>query len=111
MESQTISLLKDAGDCGLLLTELAEQLEQPATNVLKIIENLTRNGHVKKVEEQHDGNTVLRIIWQQAVDSEWDTLQGCPCFSCGDIDQCGAGQPTSPWNCEKLNTWINERIE
>ena len=110
MESQTISLLKDAGESGLLLTELAQRLEQPATDVLKIIEILTRNGHIKKVEEQHDGNTVLRFFWQEADDAEWDTLEGCPCFSCAEIDQCGAGHPTSPWNCNKLNTWIDERI-
>ena len=66
---------------------------------------------VKKIEEKHDGKSTFRVIWQGNGESEWDTLEGCPCFICTDIDQCGAGQPTSPWICEKLNKWIKERLD
>lgn len=109
MESQAISLLKEAGEVGLLLSELAKQLEQPASTVLKIIESLARNGQVKQVEEQNNGNIEIRIILQP--ESEWDSMKGCPCFICSDIDQCGAGQPTSPWNCEKLNQWLKIQLK
>lgn len=106
MESDALSLLKEAGKTGLLLTELAKQLEKSTTAILKVVEPLANNGRIKKVEEQHDGNSVLRFIWQDDDKAEWDTLQGCPCFSCPEIDQCGAGQPTSPCFCKKLDTWL-----
>ncbi|MFW9985549.1 MAG: hypothetical protein ACFFDJ_03190 [Candidatus Odinarchaeota archaeon] len=109
MESSTIELLRGAGKQGILLAELAQQMDQTEKSILKIIESLSQNGKVKKIEEKHDGKSVIRIIWQE--DSEWDTLQGCPCFICPDIDQCGAGQPTSPWGCDKLNNWIKERLD
>ena len=39
MESRTITLLKEAGKRGLLLTELAQQLERPAKEILKVVES------------------------------------------------------------------------
>ena len=109
MESSTIELLRGAGKQGILLAELAQQMEQTEKSVLKIIDSLSQNGKVKKVEEEHDGKSMIRVIWQDA--SEWDTLHGCPCFICPDIDQCGAGQPISPWACEKLSKWIKDRLD
>jgi hypothetical protein len=109
MERDTIALLKEAGSRGLLLSELAEQLARPATDILKVIEELSANGYVKKVEEKQNGDSVLRVIWHDKDPPKWDTLQGCPCFACLEIDVCGAGQPTSPWSCEKLSTWIKDR--
>ena len=111
METETIALLKEAGIRGLLLSELADRLEAPATDILKVVESLSANGYVKKVEEKRKGDSVLRIIWHDKDAPKWDTLQGCPCFACTEIDVCGAGQPTSPWSCEKLNSWIRERTE
>ena len=111
MESGTIELLKSAGKQGILLAELVNKMEQPEATILQIIDSLTKNGQVKKIEEKHDGKSTFRVIWQGNGESEWDTLEGCPCFICTDIDQCGAGQPTSPWICEKLNKWIKERLD
>ncbi len=111
MESGTIEVLKDAGKQGILLAELVKKINQPESVILQIIDSLSKNGQVKKVEENHDGKSMFRIIWQGIDKSEWDTLEGCPCFVCPDIDQCGAGQPTSPWICEKLNSWIKDRLD
>ncbi len=111
MESGTIELLKDAGKRGILLAELVQKMEQPEPTVLQIIDLLSKNGQVEKIEENHDGQSTFRIIWQGNDEGEWDTLEGCPCFICQNIDQCGAGQPTSPWVCEKLNSWIKARLE
>ena len=110
MESRTITLLKEAGKRGLLLTELAQQLERPAKEILKVVESLTSNGHVEEIEETHNGESVLRLVWQNEKDSEWETLEGCPCFACSSINICGAGQPSSPWFCDKLNNWIKSRL-
>jgi len=111
MESGTIELLRDAGKQGILLAELVQKTKQSESALLQIIDSLSQKGQVTKVEENHDGNSTFRIIWQGSDESEWDTLEGCPCFICPDIDQCGASQPTSPWVCEKLGTWINERLD
>jgi hypothetical protein len=111
MESHAIELVKGAGKQGILLAELAQQMKETETKVLEVIDSLSKNGQIKKVEEKHDGESVIRVIWQVKEDSEWDTLQGCPCFICPDINQCGAGQPTTPWLCGKLNTWIKERLD
>ncbi len=110
MESSTIKRLKGAGQQGILLAELAQQLDQPESSLLPIVDSLSKNGQVKKIEEKHDGKSVLRVIWQENSESEWDTLEGCPCFVCSEIDQCGVGQPISPLSCEQLNNWIKERI-
>lgn len=111
MESSAITLLKEAGKQGLLLTELARQLKQSEAMVQKVLESLASQGQVRKVEENHDGKPVIRIFWQGDGEFEWDTLEGCPCFACSDIDQCGAGQPTSPLICVKLDKWIKERLD
>lgn len=111
MESGTIEFLKDAGKQGILLADLVAKMEQPEAKVLQIIDSLCKNGQVAKIEEDHDGKSTIRIVWQGNDQEEWDTLEGCPCFVCQDIDQCGAGQPISPWGCEKLNNWIKDRLD
>jgi hypothetical protein len=110
MESRAIALLKEAGRKGLLLSELVQELEQSASDVEKIVESLKRQGHVKEVEDQDNGTSTTRLIWQNAESSEWNTLKGCPCFACKEIEQCGEGQPITPWYCGKLNTWLSERL-
>lgn len=111
METKTIALLKEAGRRGLLLSELAGRLELSAADVLQVVEPLSASGYVKKVEEKQEGDSVLRIVWHDKDAPKWDTLQGCPCFACTEINVCGAGQPTSPWSCDKLNTWIKDRTQ
>lgn len=111
MESGTIELLKEAGKKGILLADLVNKMGETESTLLTIIDALSKNGQVKKVEEKHDGKSTFRLIWQDDDEAEWDTLEGCPCFICPDIDQCGAGQPTSPWLCGKLNSWIKERLD
>lgn len=111
MESKTIALIKEAGKRGLFLSELAAQLEQPASKIIQILELLTADGRIEKSEEQHNGESDLRIIWREEKNVEWDTLQGCPCFSCRDINTCGASQPINPWTCKKLGNWIMNQIE
>lgn len=110
MESRTIALLKEAGTKGLLLSELVQELEQSASDVQKIIESLKRQGYVKEVEDQDNGASSTRLIWHNTEGPEWNTLKGCPCFACKEIEQCGEGQPITPWYCEKLNTWLSERL-
>ncbi len=110
MESHAIALLKEAGRRGLLLSELVQELEQNASDVQYIVETLKMQGHVKEVEDQHNGAFATRLIWQEEESPGWNTLHGCPCFACREIEQCGAGQPITPWYCQKLNTWLAERI-
>lgn len=111
MESSAIALLKGAGKQGILLAELAQQMSQTETKLLEVIDSLSENGHVIIINETHNGKSMIRVVWQNQDDGVWDTLEGCPCFVCRDIDQCGASQPISPWSCEKLNTWIKERLD
>jgi hypothetical protein len=110
MESGAIQFIRDAGKQGILLAELIEKMDQSESTILEVIDSLSKNGQIKKVEEKHDGKSTFRLIWQD-FESEWDTHEGCPCFICPDIDQCGAAQPTNPWVCEKLNKWIRDRLE
>lgn len=109
MESFAKELVKGAGKQGILLADLVQQLGKDETTVLQLIDEMSQNGQLTKVEESRDGNTIVRLFWHETDDSEWDTLQGCPCFICPDINQCGAGQPTTPWMCKKLNKWIQDR--
>jgi hypothetical protein len=108
MESSAKELIRGAGKQGILLAELAQQIGEDEAVVLKLINSLSENGNLRKIEESHDGAKTIRVIWQEEEDSEWDTLQGCPCFICSDINQCGAGQPTNPWMCKKLDNWIQK---
>ena len=108
MESFAKELLKEAGKQGILLAELVQQMDKDEAAVLQIVDNLSQKGQLAKIEESRDGNTTVRLVWQEEDDSGWNTLQGCPCFVCSEIDQCGAGQPITPWICNKLNRWIQE---
>jgi hypothetical protein len=108
MESSAKELVRGAGKQGILLAELARQINADETAVLEVIDSLSKNGQLTKIEESHDGTKVIRIVWHEEEDSKWDTLQGCPCFICPDIDQCGAGQPINPWMCKKLDSWIQK---
>jgi hypothetical protein len=110
MESRAIALLKEAGQKGLLLSELVQKLDQSASDVRNLVESLKRQGHVREVEAQHNGASAIRLIWQRGESPEWNTLKGCPCFACKEIEQCGEGQPITPWYCGKLNTWLAERL-
>jgi len=108
MESSAKELVKGAGKQGILLADLARQIGEDETVVLQLIDSLSKTYQISKIEESHDGAKVIRVVWHDKGDSEWHTLQGCPCFVCSDINQCGAGQPTNPWMCKKLDSWIQK---
>jgi len=40
-----------------------------------------------------------------------DSIKGCPCVTCEDIEKCGPGLSSSSALCEKLTSWINAKTD
>ncbi|TFF84912.1 hypothetical protein EU523_00920 [Candidatus Heimdallarchaeota archaeon] len=57
-----------------------------------------------KTAEGPDDLTSFQIEWETKI--EWDNLDGCPCFTCHELERCDIGNPLSSVDCPLFTRWL-----
>lgn len=110
MERKAYQIILEAGERGLLQSDLWRKLGVNSREGSRIAMKLEKRGVVRRMKELYKGRWTYRLFANAKEDIEvkWNTLGGCPCFTCTQISRCGAGQPISPNHCWKLTEYINQ---
>ena len=104
---QILNALRDAGDNGLLIGELADRLGIDNETITTMIETLMSEERVMQKQELEEERYTIKV--PVADDAEFTVLSdmdGCPCFHCLKIGRCGVRQPDSPVTCKEIEDWM-----
>ena len=106
-----LSALRDAGENGLLIGELADRLGIDSQKITKTITTLMSEGRIMQKQELEKERYMIKTpVVDDAEPSALSDMNGCPCFHCLKIGRCGIRQPESPVTCRELEEWLGADV-
>lgn len=109
LEDNAMKIILNTGVQGILQSDLWKKLETTSREGSRLAVRLEKQGLINRKKELVDGRWSFRLIAKTSstskVGSE-NTLEGCPCFTCGDLARCGDLQSISPVYCIRLDHWL-----
>jgi len=108
---QILNALRDAGENGLLLGELADRLGIDSQKITKTIMTLMSEGRIMQKQETEKERYMIKTpVVDDAEPGALSDMNGCPCFHCLKIGRCGIRQPESPVTCRELEEWLGPDV-
>lgn len=105
-EWRAFQMILEAGDEGLLQTEMWNRLGITGQEGSKIARRFEEKGIIKRRRELHEGRQTYRLFSTKKTVT-LDSIMGCPCAACRDMDRCLPGRQISPTLCPVLTEWID----
>ncbi|MGD9394872.1 MAG: hypothetical protein PVJ05_00400 [Candidatus Thorarchaeota archaeon] len=104
---QILKTLRDAGENGLLIGELADRLGIDSQEITKTITTLMSEGRIMQKQELENERYMIKTpVVDDTEPGGLSDMNGCPCFHCLKIGRCGIRQPDSPVTCRELEEWL-----
>ncbi len=110
LEQKALKLIFDSGDDGLLQSELWKGLGVSSREGSRIAKKFEKKGKVKRKKILNDGRWTYRI-YNKREPVTLDSVRGCPCLVCDEVDKCFRGGTKDPVYCLLLTQWIDPRIQ
>jgi hypothetical protein len=108
---QLLNALRDAGENGLLISELTDRLGIDQAMITTMIETLMSEGLVMQKQELKEERYAIKLPAADDADpTSLSDMDGCPCFHCLRISKCGVRQPDSPVTCNEIEDWLGADI-
>ena len=108
---QILNALRDAGENGLLVGEMADRLGIDAQKITKTIMTLMSEGRIMQKQELEKEKYMIKTpVVDDAEPGALSDMNGCPCFHCLKIGRCGIRQPESPVTCKELEEWLGPDV-
>ena len=102
-------MILEAGDEGLLQTEMWKRLGITGQEGSKITRRFEEKGVIKRQRELHEGRLTYRLFPTKKTVT-LDSIMGCPCATCDDVERCIPGKRISPVHCPNLTDWIDLNV-
>ena len=109
-EKRAFQLILEAGEDGILQSDMWKRLESNSQTGSIIARKLERMGIIKRNREFNDGRWTYRLICTQKPITV-ESIIDCPCTACNDIDRCTPGLHVSPLTCAKLTYWLDTNTD
>jgi len=109
LERRAFRLISEAGEEGLLQSDMWKRLGITGQEGSRIARRFEEKRIIRRLRELHEGYWTYRLISLMkpvTLDSIW----GCPCAACNDMNRCIPGQRISPVLCSLLTDWINLKV-
>ena len=110
LEERALRLLYEAGEEGILQSEMWKKLGVTSREGSRLAIRFEERGIIERKRVLHNGRWTYRL-YSKRKPITLDSLEGCPCLTCDDIDRCFPGGEKSPTTCELLDRWIEENIK
>lgn len=105
LDQRALKLIFDAEEEGLLQSEMWKKLGVSSREGSRLALKFEQKGIIERRKILNDGRWTYRL-YSKHQPVTLDTIIGCPCLSCDEIDRCVVGGLTSPINCSRLTEWI-----
>lgn len=114
-ERQLYDLVLDAGDAGVIQSDLGSILSLPNREISRICRRLESWGLIRKDEYIHEGRRTFRIESTRKPPS-LDSILGSPCITCPNARVCEESNELeqlpyklmSPQECQQLERWLTD---
>jgi hypothetical protein len=110
LEQKALKLVFDAGDKGILQSELWKKLEVSSREGSRMAKKFEEKDKVIREKVLNDGRWTYKLYSKKELVT-LDSVKGCPCLICDDVDKCFRGGTRDPVYCMALTAWIDPRIE
>lgn len=107
---QVLSVLRAAGEAGLLIKELVDRLGVDSKEVSLAIMTLTSEGKIVQKTNEDERYMIPIQLDEESESGHLSDMDGCPCYHCLRIGKCGIRQPDSPVTCKELEDWMNSAL-
>ena len=109
-EQKALKLIFDTGEEGLLQSELWKLLDVSSREGSRIAKKFEEKGRVYRERILNNGRWTYKIFSKKKLVT-LDSIAGCPCLVCPDVEKCFRGGTIDPATCLKLTAWLDPRIE
>jgi predicted transcriptional regulator len=110
LEQKALKLVFDAGDKGILQSELWKELGVSSREGSRIAKKFEEKETVIREKVLNDGRWTYKLYSKKEPVTQ-DSVKGCPCLICDEVDKCFRGGTRDPVYCMALTAWIDPRIE
>ena len=109
-EQKALKLIFEAGEEGLLQSELWKLLDISSREGSRMAKKFEEKEQVSREKVLNNGRWTYKLFSKKEVVT-LDSVEGCPCLICPEVDKCFKGGSTDPTTCLDLTAWIDPRIE
>jgi DNA-binding Lrp family transcriptional regulator len=110
VERKALKLILNTGKEGLFQTELSKLLDINNREASRIAKKLEEKGKVRREKVLNNRRWTYKIFSMEEYVSI-NSIEGCPCLVCPEMDRCFRGGRKDPTTCLDLTAWIDPRIE
>ncbi len=109
LEQRALQLIFHSEE-GILQSEMWKKLGVSSREGSRLALKFEEKGVINRVKVLHGGRWTYKIYSKrQPVSIE--SLMGCPCLMCDEIEKCAPHGASSPINCTDLSRWIENTGE
>ena len=110
LEQKALKLVFDAGDKGILQSELWKKLGVSSREGSRMAKKFEEKDKVIREKVLNDGRWTYKLYSKKELVT-LDSVKGCPCLICDEVDKCFRGGTRDPVYCMALTAWVDPRIE
>ena len=98
LEQRAIKIIFEAGDEGIMQSELWKKLGVSSREGSRLALRFEEKGSVERRKVLHGGRWSFKLFSKREFVT-MDSIQGCPCMICADIDKCFESGQRDPVSC------------
>ena len=110
LEQKALKLVFDAGDKGILQSEIWKKLGVSSREGSRMAKKFEEKDKVIREKVLNDGRWTYKLYSKKELVT-LDSVKGCPCLICDEVDKCFRGGTRDPVYCMALTAWVDPRIE
>jgi hypothetical protein len=108
-EQKALKLIIEAGEEGLLQSNLWKLLDVNSREGSRIAKKFEEKGKIIRVKVLEGGRWSYKLFFKKEPVT-LESVEGCPCLICPEVDKCFRGGSQDPTTCLDLTAWIDPRI-
>ena len=110
VEQRALRHIYDAGDEGLLQSDLWKLLDVSSREGSRLAKKFEEKGRITREKVLEEGRWTYRLV-SKTEPVTLNSVKGCPCLICSEVEKCFRGGTKDPVYCQLLTAWIDPRIE
>lgn len=108
LDQRALKIILEAGDDGIMQSELWKKLGVSSREGSRLALRFEEKGTVERRKVLHEGRWSYKLFSKREFVT-MDSISGCPCMVCKEVDRCFEGGQRDPVSCQDLTTWITPR--